>query len=79
MMSTKFDSQLAEELYGETPDEELGYSHDGMSWYGLYRSEKAILVESTYGFVSTWEFDTDEKLMRQWEMIQFDFDREESE
>ena len=46
----KFSSDLAEQLYGETPDEQSG-SVDELGWFGLFRKERVILTEDSQGFV----------------------------
>jgi hypothetical protein len=66
---SKFDSELAEVLYSETPDDELGNVSD-FGWYGLYYSELGIggyiLTESNYGFVDMMKFETAEALDQAW-------------
>ncbi|KKL99567.1 hypothetical protein LCGC14_1813110 [marine sediment metagenome] len=70
MYSTKFDSQATEALYRQNPDDELGQSLDGLSWYGLYRALEAgggsIVIEDTYGFVGRADFETSEALEEAW-------------
>jgi hypothetical protein len=65
----KFPHALAERLYGETPDEEVGSSSEGIGWAGLYIAEDdseretfgapfVVLVESTDGFVDFYRCQT---------------------
>lgn len=82
-MIGKFDSQATEALYKQDPDDELGRSLDGMSWYGLYRAVEAgggsIVIEDTYGFVGRADFETPEALELAWcglETDEAEYDRE---
>ena len=64
----KYNSDLAERLYEETPDEQSG-SVDELGWFGLFREEKAILTQDSQGFVDAEQFDSDEKLQEVWELL----------
>ena len=64
----KFSSDLAEQLYGETPDETSG-SVEELGWFGLFKKERAILTEDSQGFVDAEEFSTNEKLLEVWELL----------
>ena len=76
MFSTKFDSQATQTLYNQTPDDDLGQSLDGGSWYGLYRALEAgggsIVIEDTYGFVGRADFETSEALELAWCGLEMD-------
>lgn len=73
---TKFDSQATRALYAQEPDDSIGHSLDGFSWYGLYIAHNAgggsIVVEDTYGFVGRCDFETTESLMLKWSEIETD-------
>ena len=73
---SKFDSQATESLYKQTPDDELGQSLDGWSWFGLYRAHDAgggsIVIEDTYGFVTRVDFETDFALYLAWHELATD-------
>ena len=47
----KFSSDLAEQLYGETPDEQSG-SVDELGWFGLFKQERTILTEDCLLYTS---------------------------
>ncbi len=64
----KYSTDLAERLYGETPDETAG-SVDELGWFGLFREEKAIITEDSQGFVDAEQYDTDEKLEETWKLL----------
>ncbi len=73
---TKYDSQATEALYKQTPDDDLGTSLDGFSWYGLYRAEQSgggsIVIEDTLGFVGRVDFETSEALTLAWFELETD-------
>lgn len=74
MHMTKFDSQATESLYRQEPDDSYGVSLDGFSWYGLYRTSEEesggfILQETTQGFVTRFDFETDSELEEIWAQI----------
>lgn len=75
---SKFDSKKTARLYGETPDDELGQSLDGFSWYGLYRSRKgfggSIVIEDTFGFVSRIDYLTNAALALAWAELETEQD-----
>lgn len=79
MISSKFDSQATAALYKTEPNDSIGNSLDGFSWYGLYRAHSAgggsILVEDTYGFVGRADFETTAALELAWSEIEWDLDR----
>jgi hypothetical protein len=64
----KYSTDLAERLYGETPDEQAG-SVDELGWFGLFLEEKTILTEDSQGFVDAEHFDTKEKVQEVWETL----------
>jgi hypothetical protein len=64
----KFSSDLAEQLYGETPDEQSG-SVEELGWFGLFKKERAILTEDSQGFVDAEQYSTNEKLQEVWELL----------
>jgi len=65
---TKFDTPLAEKLYGEMPDDESG-SVQELGWYGRYDSELVILNEDSDGFVNTFEAIDKADLDRFWSLV----------
>ncbi|MFG3176554.1 hypothetical protein ACGFZC_16020 [[Kitasatospora] papulosa] len=69
MMSTKFQSPEAEELYFHQPEDEAGDSSVGPAWYGLYQLEAAILTEDSDGFVHMRKYETTPELNEAWELI----------
>tara|TARA_B100000745_G_C19978012_1_gene331214 strand:- start:301 stop:516 length:216 start_codon:yes stop_codon:yes gene_type:complete len=64
----KFSSDLAEQLYGETPDEQSG-SVDELGWFGLFRKERVILTEDSQGFVDAEQFSTPEEMRECWDLL----------
>lgn len=78
-MIGKFDSQATQALYRQEPDDSIGQSLDGGSWYGLYRAHieggGSILVEDTYGFVGRADFETTAALELAWNELAYDTDR----
>lgn len=64
----KYSTDLAERLYGETPDQQAG-STDELGWFGLFLEEKTILTEDSQGFVDAEHFDTEEKVQEVWETL----------
>jgi len=64
----KFSSDLAEQLYGETPDEQSGAVEE-LGWFGLFKKERAILTEDSQGFVDAEQYSTNEKLQEVWELL----------
>jgi len=64
----KFSSDLAEQLYGETPDEQSG-SVEELGWFGLFKKEQAILTEDSQGFVDVEQFSTETDLNECWELL----------
>lgn len=81
MYSSKFDSQATQALYKQEPDDSIGQSLDGFSWYGLYRAHRegggSIIVEDTYGFVGRADFETTAALMLAWSELAYELDRSE--
>jgi hypothetical protein len=74
---TKFDTPYTARLYGLDPDDSLGQSLDGGSWYGLYRNSGGgghIVVEDTYGFVGRVSFATTAALMLAWSELETEDD-----
>lgn len=73
---TKYDSQATKALYAQEPDDSLGQSLDGFSWYGLYRASEtgggSIVVEDTYGFVGRCDFETSQALTLAWSELETD-------
>lgn len=79
---SKFNSALAEFLYGEEPSESIG-SVDELGWYGLFLNEALgevggtgggqILTEDSNGFVTVWEYATDLELNDEWHQIESDY------
>ncbi len=68
---SKYQNALAESLYGEQPDEEAG-SVDGIGWAGLYREERAIILEDTQGFVWVEKSSSMRDLLESWEEVESD-------
>lgn len=77
-LMSKFDSQATEALYNQHPDDSIGHSLNGFSWYGLYRADVegggSIIVEDTYGFVGRADFETSAALELAWCEISTDLD-----
>jgi hypothetical protein len=75
-MSSKFDSELAEELYEYTldssEDASLGDA-DTFGWYALFRDERAILVTNSQGFVSAREYETTGAAQIAWDGIEKEY------
>jgi hypothetical protein len=65
---TGTDYLLAEALYGETPDDEIGTVED-IGWHGLFADEGAILIEDSQGFVSILTFETPEAVDLTWSAV----------
>lgn len=78
-MSHKYDSDIAEQLSGETPSDELGSVQD-FGWYGLYLNEPisepggtgggTVLHEDSQGFVFAEQYDTDLEVNDRWHELQ---------
>ena len=75
----KYSCELAEELSGETPDDECGDVTTVGVWYGLFREEKAILKEDSQGFVDVDTFETEDELNEEWDTLQEETAEEEDE
>lgn len=75
---SKFDSQATEALYRSEPDDSIGHSLNGFSWYGLYRAHMegggSIVIEDTYGNVGRADFETTEEIERVWCEIETDLE-----
>lgn len=74
---SKFPDPLTRRLYNETPEDELGQSLDGSSWYGLYPRKGEgghIVIEDTYGFVSRVSFATTAALRLAWSELETEQD-----
>ncbi|MVO87454.1 hypothetical protein GPA10_22485 [Streptomyces sp. p1417] len=68
-MSSKFQSDEAEELYHLQPDQEAGDSSEGPAWFGLYQLEAAILTEDSRGVVWMRKYSNSAELNEAWELI----------
>lgn len=66
--SEKFDSAIAEELYGLVADDECGNPDAGI-WFGLYEEEGVILYQDSMGFVYTIYANGEKSLLEKWEDI----------
>jgi hypothetical protein len=77
-MQGKYDSQATAALYATEPDDSLGQSLDGFSWYGLYRATDvgggSIVIEDTQGFVGRADFERTEDLTAAWTSLELDND-----
>lgn len=66
----KFDSQATRALYNSEPEDQIGASLDGFSWYGLYPANTAgggfIVIEDTFGYVTRLDYSTTEDLYMAW-------------
>jgi hypothetical protein len=65
----KFDTNIAEELYALTADQEIGTVQDA-GWFGLFLMEKIILVEDNQGFVTTWSYPTIKATGAEWDSLE---------
>lgn len=70
-MSTKFQSQDAEDLYSlAEPNDQVGSSSDGVGWAGLYLEDGEpggkILVENNDGFVDLHVYSSEAELKSAW-------------
>lgn len=74
---SKFDSRKTERLYNDYPEDSLGQSIDGLSWYGLYPSREgggSIVIEDTYGNVSRVDYVTTAALHLAWSELETEQD-----
>lgn len=68
----KFQDEASEELYNDTPDDQVGDSSEGIGWAGLYLNPKdveavaSVLVEHTDGVVERFNYDTEEEMRDAW-------------
>lgn len=73
---SKFDSLLAEHLYGlsleSQQDDEVG-SVQELGWYGLFNQERAILWETNQGFVYAQDYDNDNALILAWAVVETEY------
>lgn len=84
-MIGKFHNNQTRFLYDSDPDDSIGHSLDGFSWYGLYRNTRddhgrflagSIVIEDTYGFVSRIDYSIGSELETAWQEIDLDLERE---
>jgi antirestriction protein len=71
------DSALLDELFTRLPDEQLG-SREEMGWCGLLRHEGrdggVILWQNQYGRRSVWMAGSDDELVRQWQVLEREYE-----
>lgn len=65
---SRFENSLAEELYEDFADEEIG-SVQELGWAGRFNDDLAILTEDTQGFVWVDFHETQESFDSHWQEI----------
>lgn len=77
---SKFDSEIAERLYAEVPDETVGSVED-YGWLGLYltvpdSSDPAVIIaEDSQGFVTSQTYDSDADARQAWQAIVAEYEQ----